>query len=193
VPASAIAPLVPDIGNVVAQRIPAESEALALLRRYLGIIRDAPAMATPELQHRVATHVYDLLAAALGATRDAMEIAKGRGVRVARLHAIKADIVENLNRVDLSVDEVAARHRVTPRYVQMLFETEGSTFTESVLGWRLARAHRMLTDSRFAGRSITSVAFEVGFGDLSYFNRTFRRRFGDTPSGTRTQARRDDR
>src|SRR5262249_44100849 len=35
-------------------------------------------------------------------------------------------------------------------------------------------------------RSITSVAFDAGFGDLSYFNRTFRRRFGDTPSGVRS-------
>jgi hypothetical protein len=37
---------------------------------------------------------------------------------------------------------------------------------------------RMLTDPRFAGRSITSVAFDAGFGDVSYFNRSFRCRFG---------------
>jgi hypothetical protein len=36
VPAATIAPLVPDIGKVVAQRIPADCEALALLRRYSG-------------------------------------------------------------------------------------------------------------------------------------------------------------
>jgi AraC-like DNA-binding protein len=32
---------------------------------------------------------------------------------------------------------------------------------------------------------------EVGFGDLSYFNRSFRRRFGMTPSDARQHARRD--
>jgi len=46
----------------------------------------------------------------------------------------------------------------------------------------------MLTDPRFASRSITSVAFDAGFGDVSYFNRSFRRRFGATPSETRAEA-----
>jgi AraC-like DNA-binding protein len=44
-----------------------------------------------------------------------------------------------------------------------------------------------------AGRSITAVAFEAGFNDLSYFNRTFRRRFGLTPSEARAaRGPRDD-
>jgi AraC-like DNA-binding protein len=63
------------------------------------------------------------------------------------------------------------------------------TFTEFLLDRRLARAHRMLSDPRFAERSITSIAFDVGFGDLSYFDRAFRRRFGETPSDVRENAR----
>ena len=57
--------------------------------------------------------------------------------------------------------------------------------SEFVLAERLARAYRILSNPRFADRSITAVAFEVGFGDLSYFNRTFRRRFGCAPSRLR--------
>jgi AraC-like DNA-binding protein len=87
-----------------------------------------------------------------------------------------------------SVDAVALRQGVSPRYVQMLFEEEGTTFTQHVIGQRLVRAHRMLTDQRFADQSITSVAFEVGFGDLSYFNRAFRRCYGGTPSEVRAEA-----
>jgi len=43
-----------------------------------------------------------------------------------------------------------------------------------------------------AGRldqAIGAIALRVGFGDLSYFNRTFRRRYGMTPSDARAQAR----
>ena len=45
----------------------------------------------------------------------------------------------------------------------------------------------MLIDRRFAGLSISTIAFEVGFGDLSYFNRKFRKRFGTSPRDWRTE------
>jgi AraC-like DNA-binding protein len=42
-----------------------------------------------------------------------------------------------------------------------------------------------LRDLRLANRSITSIAYDAGFGDLSYFNRTFKRVYGTTPSQVR--------
>jgi AraC-like DNA-binding protein len=78
---------------------------------------------------------------------------------------------------------------VTPRYVRKLFESEGTSFSEFVLGQRLARVRSMLEDPRHLGRTISAIAFECGFSDLSYFNRTFRRRYGSTPSDVREQAR----
>jgi transcriptional regulator GlxA family with amidase domain len=66
------------------------------------------------------------------------------------LRAIKEDIATWLDRPDLSVAAIAARHRIKPRWVQRVFESEGTTFTEYVLGQRLVRAHRLLTDVRYA-------------------------------------------
>src|SRR6202011_6107910 len=111
------------------------------------------------------------------------------GVRVARLNAIKADIDRNSERGDLSVNALAARHGVSPRYVQMLFEGEGTTLSKYVVGQRLARAYSMLTGPRFSELSITSVAFDTGFDDLSYFTRAFHRTYGLTPSDARAAAR----
>ena len=102
------------------------------------------------------------------------------------------DISVHLGDGDLSVAEIARRHRVTPRYIHKLFESEGLTFSAFVLGQRLSRAHRMLSDPRFADRNISSVAFDVGFGDLSYFNHTFRRRYAATPTDIRQSAMRAD-
>jgi AraC-like DNA-binding protein len=36
--------------------------------------------------------------------------------------------------------------------------------------------------------AIVDIAFAVGFGDVSHFNRMFRRYFGETPSGVRAAA-----
>jgi AraC-like DNA-binding protein len=191
VPTAAIAPLVPDLASAFARRIPAGSAPLKLLVGYLASVLDTEALMPPELQQLAVTHVYDLLALAVGATRDAVAIAAGRGVRAARLHAAKAFVMQRLDRHGLSVASVAAHLGVTPRYVQMLFETEDASLSEFILAHRLLLARRKLMDPRCIDSPISAIAFDAGFGDLSYFNRTFRRRFGCTPSEVRAQVRRD--
>ena len=188
VPIAVIEPLVPELHARIATLLPAESIALRLLSSYLETFRDVAITMEPDVRRVAVTHVHDLLALALGPTRDAAEVAKGRGLRAARLRAIKSAIVDDLSRADLSVGVIAAKHAVTPRYVQMLFEDEGVTFSEFVLAQRLARVRALLADPRHAGRAIGAIAYDVGFGDLSHFNKMFRRRFGATPSDIRAAA-----
>ena len=181
-------PLLRDFDTVLARPIPKQLEALRLLSNYIDGLIGEPALSSADVARLVVTQIYDLAALTMGATRDAAEIAKGRGLRVARLRAIESDIAERLAAPELSVESVATRQRVSPRYVQTLFEQEGTTFSQYVLGQRLVRAYRILTNPLFADRSITSVAFDAGFGDLSYFNRAFRRCYGATPSEVRVEA-----
>ena len=192
VPREAVAPLVGRIDDTPLRLVPPRSEALTLLVTYAHAIADALPFATPELQRLAVTHMHDLIAATIGATRDGGAIAEGRGIAAARLRSIMADISANLGHDDLSVADVARRHRVTPRYIHKLFENEGLTFSSFVLGQRLSRAHRILSDPRFADRNISSVAFDVGFGDLSYFNRTFRRSYAATPTDIKQSSMRTD-
>jgi AraC-like DNA-binding protein len=179
-----------DIDAALIRCISKDNPALRLLMRYAHVLNDDVALTTPELRRAVTVHVHDLAALVLGATRDAAELAKVRGVRAARLHAIKEEIIGNLSRRNLSADAIAASHGISPSYVRKLFEGDGTTFSDFVLGQRLAQAYRMLSDPRFVDRKISAVAFEAGFGDLSYFNNAFRRRFGMTPSDVRAAARR---
>jgi AraC-like DNA-binding protein len=190
VPRTALTPLVANVEDTAARLIPHDHEALRLLAAYLQLVHAELPLATPGLRRLAVTHVHDLFALALGATRDGAAIAAERGVRAARLAAIKADIAAHLGRHDLTLTALAARQGVTPRYIQMLFESEGVTFSEFVLTQRLARTHRMLSDPRHAVLTIIAIAFEAGFGDISYFNRAFRRRYGATPSDVRAQAQR---
>ena len=180
-----LAPLVPGLEDAVLRRIPANSEPLQYLLSYVRFLEGAPALSNPELARVAATHLRDLFALALGASRDAAFIAEGRGLRAARLQAIKRHIADRLGDGNLSVAAVAAHHRVTPRYVQRLFEREGTTFSEYVLNRRLARVRNMLGDPRYASWSVSTIALEAGFGDVSYFNRCFRRRYGASPTELR--------
>ncbi len=192
VPRETMAALLGRLDDTPMSFVPHGTEALSLLVTYATAIADALPLTTPELQRLAVSHMQDLVAATIAATRDGRAIAAGRGIAAARLRAIMVDICSHLGDSNLSIAEIARRHSVTPRYVHRLFENEGLTFSAFVLGQRLARAHRILADPRFADRSVGSVAFDVGFGDLSYFNRTFRRRYAATPTDIRHLAMRAD-
>ena len=176
VPLQALAMLV-DVEAAAGRRITGDTAALVLLRHYVASLPHQ--LADPTLAGLIATHVHDLMALAIGATGEGREIARGRGVRAVRLQTIKADLARDASQ---SIDEIARRQGVTPRYVQLLFEGQGTTFSAFVIERRLDLVRSMLRSPRYAGWSIVSIAFESGFKDLSHFNRRFRRRFGVTPS-----------
>lgn len=186
-PARAITPLVPNIEDRVARPISRRNPALQLLTSYASMLYDSRAMATPPAIQLAVKNAYDLVALALSQSENTTETARIGGARAARLAAIKADIRENLGS-DLSIGAVAARHRLPLRYLQRLFESEGTSFTNYVVEQRLLRAHHMLTSPRHADQPIGVIAFESGFGHLPYFNRAFRARFGATPSDIRARA-----
>jgi AraC-like DNA-binding protein len=190
VPRKVLMTSVPQLEDRFGHIVP-DTEAPRLLRNYLGVLEQEQSFADPELRRLVVAHVHDLVALALGASRDAAEIAKARGLRAARLYTIKADIRASLGQQALSLTAIAARHGVSPRYVQTLFESDGTTFSRFLISERLARAHHMLCDPRQTGRSISALAYAAGFSDLSYFNRAFRRCYGTTPSDVRAAATRE--
>ncbi|HEY8553267.1 MAG TPA: AraC family transcriptional regulator [Burkholderiales bacterium] len=188
VPRTLMTARVPRVDDFLVRTLP-PTGVLRLLTRYLDVLDDQEAFRAPGVRSAVATHIYDLCALAVGAARDAAEIAAGRGLRAARLHALKQDIAENLAHGDVSPAALARRHGITPRYVHKLFESEGTTLSRYKLGLRLARVHEMLTSGAHDELTIAAIAYRAGFGDLSTFNREFRRHFGATPSELRSAAR----
>jgi AraC-like DNA-binding protein len=165
--------------------IPGDHGALKLLGYYTGWLLDAGASMDSKLLNLSVRHVHDLLTLAIGPTADFAETARTRGLRAARLKLAKSYIVAHSHRRDTSVASVAANLSVTPRYVQRLFEADGTTFSEFLMGQRLMRAYRLLCDPNFGHAAISTIAYDVGFGDLSYFNRRFRRLYGFTPRDVR--------
>lgn len=167
-------------------RIERSNPLLSLLYTYAAAVRGAasPNAAEAALYARQLTEIAAMLLADV-ARPD--ELGATAGLRAARLAALKKDVISDFRRPDLSVAELARRHGISPRYVQMLFEADGSTFTAYLQAQRLDFALRRLTDPRHDAARIADVAFAAGFSDLSTFNRLFRRRFGETPTAMRAR------
>ena len=84
---------------------------------------------------------------------------------------------------DLSIQEMADDLGMSLRQLQRGFSAIGSTPTKYLLVKRLEHARRGIDDRRAGRRGdlISSIAYEAGFSDLSYFQRCFRRAFGTSP------------
>jgi len=121
--------------------------------------------------------VLDLAALAYRPNRGLARTASPRSQR--RSEAIEY-IEGRLGDPGLRVSEVAAALGLTPRYLQLLFAELATTPGLYILERRLALAAEQLRGP--AGRgSVTMAAMAAGFGDLTYFGRAFRKRFGVTP------------
>jgi len=173
-----------DLDACNARRIPSNIEGLPLLVGYVGALRLSE-LTNPASCDLVVSHVYDLVALVLGAKAGAREIAEQRGARAARLAAILREIERRSGDPGLSAITIALLLGVTPRYVHLLLEETGKSFTHHVLEQRLEKAAAMLRDPQWRHRKIADIASEAGFTDLSYFNRAFRRHYGATPSDIR--------
>ena len=176
----------PDAFN--ARRFPSNVEGLSLLMGYIEAFRPTE-LANRALCDLVVSHVYDLVTLVLGAKGDARYLAQQHGARAARLAAIMREIERRSGDPGLSALSIALLLGVTPRYVHLLLEETGKSFTHHVLGKRLEKAAAMLRVPQWRDCSIADIAAEAGFTDLSYFSRAFRRHFGATPSDVRNAAK----
>ncbi len=105
-----------------------------------------------------------------------------------RLRAL-FDVVEaELTDPDLDVHRLARRMDVSARYVQMLFAGMGTTPRAFIQDRRLELAARRLEREGLMV-TITEVAYDAGFNDLSSFCRAFRKRFDTSPRNYRIGGR----
>lgn len=158
-----------------------------LLFSYARSLQDELPRLPPEQALLCVNHIQDLVLMALNGAEETDDRGGGRGVKAARLHAIKSDVERNLTCADLSANWMAARHGVSARYIRALFEAERTSFRDYVASRRLALAYRLLRDPRLRDRTIGQIALDAGFGDLSWFNARFKRQYGITPGEARAQ------
>jgi AraC-like DNA-binding protein len=177
----------PDIDERLFHRPLADDTSFNLLKAYVGVLVAVGVPADPVLAHAINDHIVDLISASLRPTDDDYERALESAIPVARLAAAKADIRANLADPALSARQVALRLRLSERSIYLLFERSGLSFAGFVTDERLKRAAAILRDPARKQLRIGDIAFAAGFGDLTTFNRSFRRRYGQTPSSLRRQ------
>lgn len=189
IPRTRLSVLLPHMSRFAGARLDRDPVALGLLTGYLTGTFNVDLQDSTPAARLYQDHIVDLVALALGTRGETRELAEQRGAQAVRRAAILQDIDTFIADPALDAAAVAARSGITVRYVHHLLEPTGRTFSEHLLDRRLARAVGLLRDPGYGLRKIADIALEVGFRDLSYFNRMFRRRYGGTPTDVRQEAR----
>jgi AraC-like DNA-binding protein len=186
IPRRELLSLCPVAEDILMKPLRQEPGIRTLIQRYQSLSAAAADSLDPEAQQVTARHMVDLVALLLRSGDDDARPALQGGAAAARLQLIESQVTANLHDPGLSIAWVAEQNSLSPKQVQRLFERKGMTFAEFVLEQRLLYARGLLGNPSVHRQKIAAVAYTAGFGDLSYFNRAFRRRFGMTPSEWRS-------
>lgn len=136
-------------------------------------------------------HLREAMFGLIGATlheRSGSDGFSGVDSDLSGAHALaqgQAYIDAHFRNPELTIQDIADDLGMSLRQLQRGFTAIGSTPTKYLLMKRIEHARRGIDDRRAGRRDdlISSIAYEAGFSDLSYFQRCFRKAFGTSPRG----------
>ncbi|MBT2186919.1 helix-turn-helix domain-containing protein [Sphingobium sp. H33] len=173
----------PEMEHLVATLMPGRDPGTSLLAHTLLQLLHVANDLREAQQHAAMNAIVHLLGATSGL---AVEL-ENMPWRVQKA----LDYIElNLPIPGLTAEQVAqAQHISRRRLDQLMRDALGLSITGHIWSRRLQRAADDLRDQRWAGASISQVAFANGFEDPAHFARAFKRRFEATPGQWRAMAR----
>lgn len=166
----------PYLRDRVAEAFDPNEPGAALLRTVLlGLLETAPFLGE------------DQRAAALGTIAQTLGVPKPPGDPLLddvnrRARSALAVIDAELSDPTLTASRVAERQGISRRHLdEILLRTIGQSINARIWTRRLEQAASDLIDPRYASRTVTQIAFALGFEDSAHFTRAFKRRYHCTP------------
>ncbi|WP_282095356.1 helix-turn-helix domain-containing protein [Epibacterium ulvae] len=155
--------------------------AYAHLRQYAAVLEEQP----PEVQHLLQEIMLDLIAASLATLHTTgYELSRPQTLSLMRA---KQFIRGNLQDHDLDPTRVAQATGLSRRSLRRLFAESGDSLSGYLRDARLDKAAEDLRNPLCASQSISEIAVKWGMDNFSHFTRTFKARFGQTPTEFRNQ------
>jgi AraC-like DNA-binding protein len=182
--AQAMRRLTPDPEQFLGVRLGGEEADCGLLSSFVAQVAARMSGLSGPMISRVEANILDLLGGVLSArTRH------GRITAAQQIAQIKAYIVSRLRDRRLGPEAVAGAFGLSTRSLHSLFEREPLTLGHYIRALRVEACRTVLESATGDAQSLTDLALEFGFYDLSHMTRSFRSEFGITPSQVRERAR----
>jgi AraC-like DNA-binding protein len=128
----------------------------------------------------LASALLNLTAAAYAGLAEAQAMGSEH-VEALRLRIIR-HIEKHLGDSDLSPKSIAAMLATSSRYVHSIFTRGEETVSRYILRRRLEESARALSSYAQRARSVSAIAFDLGFASCTNFGKVFREHYGMTPT-----------
>jgi AraC-like DNA-binding protein len=172
----------------VSRRFEPNEHMTRLLVSLVKGVADVFADRVPPNPEALATEIVSFVALAIGA-EDRGNVIDVRNARYQLRRRIFDFIENNLGDQDLSPKKIAASSRISLSYLYSLFNDDDTTVRQFVQVKRLQKAYEILVADPRGHRTVSEIAYEVGFKNVSHFSRTFSRHFSVAPRDVRQTAR----
>lgn len=184
IPATEMRGRLVSIDDHVSRRFMPNAQMTRLLTEVIRHISELFVDAPPPNPQALATEIIGLVAL----TVSSEDRGAATDVRNARYHLRRriVDFIEaHLSDQSLSPKKIAANSRISPSYLYSLFNDNETTVSQFVLNKRLQRAYEILVADPKGHRTVSEIAYEVGFKNVSHFSRCFSRHFNIAPRDVR--------
>lgn len=156
-------------------RIGADHPLTRLICDHFSLMLDRPSQGIRS-EGLLLENVFNLIALA-----TVSQSTDGRGVELPT-DTLLAFCRKNLHRPDLSPSYVSLAMRISIRTLHARFQKMQTTFGAWILAERLGLCRRALENPLWANRSISEIAYNNGFRDISHFSKAYKTHFGVPPS-----------
>ncbi|MFN2321136.1 MAG: helix-turn-helix domain-containing protein [Dermatophilaceae bacterium] len=181
IPKGMLDPLLAAPELCTAIRVCAESAAGALVASALHALGAQRSVFSPRETVGVAEHLVGLVSLAVSEAT----LAAAPSAKTLLIQQIVDEIGRGFADPELTPAVVARRVAISVSYLTKLLHCRGTTFGHLLLDRRLDHAWTLLDPALGHSQTVTAIAGACGFRDSAHFARTFRARFGLTPTERR--------
>lgn len=119
--------------------------------------------------------------------QEGAEQGRSLSVREVKLQRLMDYLELNYSDSELTTEKVAKDCGISTRYLHYLLKSKGTRFYDYLWQARLNSAYQQLTDPTLARRTISEIAYAIGFKSSAHFSRAFRNQFAKSPREVRQE------
>lgn len=186
IPREMIQRCAPGFDRVAAEDLAKDNPAFPIVFNFIKQLYNHSTPLSPAMATKLAENLADLLGSMVFGTMQhaPATISDHKSMCILR---VKNFVEEHLRSPELNPTSVSEALKISTRYINQLLASEGASLGRYIWQQRLETIARELRDPALVNQSMSALAYDCGFNDMTHFSKAFSKKYGQSPSEYRKQ------